>query len=117
MLSLCNMILKFFFIYHKYRNNSKIIFTNISVSPEGLVSDSQWFDLGFFTLLWCESNSFQWRLYLEFCIFIFSWASDHVVQCQPQLTVSQVVMRVNNQYTYNYPLPIQPFCFSLSVQY
>ena len=28
-----------------------------------------------------------------------------------------MIIRVNNQYTYNHSVPRQPFCFSLSVQY
>ena len=34
-----------------------------------------------------------------------------------QLPVNHVIMRVNNQYTYNRSVPTQPFCYSLSVQY
>ena len=33
------------------------------------------------------------------------------------LPVSHMISRVNNPYTYNNSVPIQQFCFSLSVQY
>ena len=36
---------------------------------------------------------------------------------QLKLPVSQVIMRVNNGYTYHHSAFIQPFCFSLSVQH
>lgn len=36
---------------------------------------------------------------------------------QPQLLFSHVITRINNQYTDNHFIPIQPFCLSLSVQY
>ena len=34
-----------------------------------------------------------------------------------QLPVSHEIMRVNNRYTSNHFVPIQPFCFSSSVEY
>ena len=36
---------------------------------------------------------------------------------EPQLPVSHMSTRVNNQYTYNHPVPTQSFCFSLSAQH
>ena len=35
----------------------------------------------------------------------------------PQLTLGHRIMRVHDEYTYNHSVPIQLFCFSLSVQY
>ena len=66
----------------------------------------------------------QEKLYWEFWFLLFSrlmiwgmtlswgWAGQ-----QPQLSISHLVTRANNQYTDNYCVPRQPFCFSLSVQY
>ena len=34
-----------------------------------------------------------------------------------ELPVSNAVTMVNNRHTNKHPAPIQPFCFSLSVQY
>ena len=34
-----------------------------------------------------------------------------------QLPVNHTIMKVSNQDTYNHSVVIQPFCFSLSVQY
>lgn len=36
---------------------------------------------------------------------------------EPQLPVSHVVTRINHWYTYKHSVPIQPSCFSLSIQY
>ena len=35
----------------------------------------------------------------------------------PELPVIHVITRVSSLYTYNHPVPTQPFCFSVSGQY
>lgn len=65
-----------------------------------------------------QTHSIQTLLW----ILIFSQAeccrdSILVLVSETQLSVIPTITRINKQYSYNHSVPIQPFCFSLPVQY
>ena len=69
------------------------------------------------TLPWCESNTYSRETVLHILNVIWSTTLSHSEQQQwaePQLPASHAIRKVNNRYTYNHHVPIQPLFFTFS---